>query len=266
MTTVLRYPGGKTRAVKHIVEHLPDSEVYVSPFFGGGAIELYLASKGKKIIANDKFEPLYNFWTQLKTNKHALKEEVEKLLPFSKEKFYECRSNVMDTSRTPLQRAAMYFALNRSSFSGATLSGGYSEMSCKTRFNQSAIDRLMECDLSNIEFYNMDFAEFLQLHGNRGVLYLDPPYMLSKKGNKLYGIRGDLHESFPHATLATIMRTITRPWVMSYNDSEEIRNLYDTGIYVIEPAKWSYGMNKTKGSSEIIIKTCLNNRMTSSNV
>ena len=63
MCTVLRYPGGKSRAVRHIVPLLPSADVYVSPFFGGGAIELHLAqSMNKKIIANDKFEPLYNFW------------------------------------------------------------------------------------------------------------------------------------------------------------------------------------------------------------
>lgn len=249
--TVLRYPGGKSRAVKHIVPKLPVSDVYVSPFFGGGAIELHLAQQGKRIIANDKFEPLYNFWQQLKQNAIAVKAAVEQLLPFSKEKFHQCRAQVLDTTLDPMYRAAIFFAINRTSFSGATLSGGYSEASCKSRFNQNAIDRLVQCDLTNIEFYNMDFLDFLEQFGDAGVVYLDPPYLLSEKGNKLYGNAGDMHEAFPHDLLALIVQHISQPWVMSYNDCPAIRAYY--ADYTIEPASWTYGMNKTKESSEILI-------------
>lgn len=249
--TVLRYPGGKSRAVKHIVPKLPVSDVYVSPFFGGGAIELHLAQRGKRIIANDKFEPLYNFWHQLKGNAVAVKAAVEQLLPFSKDKFYQCRAHVMDTQLDPVYRAAIYFAINRTSFSGATLSGGYSEAACKSRFNQNAIDRLLQCDLSNIEFHNMDFRDFLQEYGDEGVVYLDPPYMLATKNNKLYGNAGDMHEAFAHEALAALILTITQPWVMSYNDCDAIRMLYAN--FTIEQASWSYGMNKSKESNEILI-------------
>ena len=40
-------------------------------------------------------------------------------------------------------------------------------------------------------------------------------------------------------------------WVMSYNDCEEIREMYKG--YEIHEAAWAYGMNKSKKSSEIII-------------
>lgn len=43
---------------------------------------------------------------------------------------------------------------------------------------------------------------------------------------------------------------------MTYNDCEYIRNLYKD--YTIINVVWSYGMNKTKNSSEIII---LSNRV-----
>lgn len=254
---VLRYPGGKTRAVKHILEKLPSDpqDTYVSPFFGGGSLELELARRGMKIIANDKFEPLITFWKQLKHHSQQLRQEVESLLPFTKDKFHECRSNILNTTVPPLRRAAMYFALNRASFSGATLSGGFSQEACNTRFNHASISRLTSISplLENIEFYNMDFADFLSSHGNRGTLYLDPPYLLSEGSNRLYGNRGDLHELFDHQYLSRILLSpsITKPWVLSYNDTEGIRTLYSQKR--IEQAAWSYGMNKSKRSSEVLI-------------
>ena len=72
----LRYPGGKTRACKIIdniiSEHFDISQfnTLCSPFFGGGSFEFYFQNKYKyKLIVNDKFTPLFNFWKQIKTNK-----------------------------------------------------------------------------------------------------------------------------------------------------------------------------------------------------
>ena len=72
----LRYPGGKTRACKPLEaimkEHM-DYDAFthiVSPFFGGGSFEFYIQKSCRiPIIANDKFIPLYQFWTICKTNK-----------------------------------------------------------------------------------------------------------------------------------------------------------------------------------------------------
>jgi DNA adenine methylase len=71
----LRYPGGKTRACKIIdavmIEHFDMTcfDTVVSPFFGGGSFEFYLQNKyGLKLIVNDKFTPLYNFWNCAKNN------------------------------------------------------------------------------------------------------------------------------------------------------------------------------------------------------
>ncbi len=79
----LRYPGGKTRACKIIddiiLQHFDIScfDTIVSPFFGGGSFEFYLQNKyGLKLIVNDKFTPLFNFWKQVKMNKTILCEEL----------------------------------------------------------------------------------------------------------------------------------------------------------------------------------------------
>ena len=45
-------------------------------------------------------------------------------------------------------------------------------------------------------------------------------------------------------------------WIITYNNCEYIKNLYKD--YLIIDVNWSYSMNKTKSSSEIIIlsKNC----------
>jgi DNA adenine methylase len=63
----IRYPGGKSSAVGYILELLPNNvEKVVSPFLGGGSVEVALAKElGLKVIAFDVFDILVNFWQVL---------------------------------------------------------------------------------------------------------------------------------------------------------------------------------------------------------
>ena len=57
MKSPLRYPGGKSRAVKTLMEFIPDDcGELCSPFLGGGSFELALAEKGITVHAYDGFK------------------------------------------------------------------------------------------------------------------------------------------------------------------------------------------------------------------
>ena len=59
----IRYPGGKTLAVGYIIEHLPKAKRVISPFFGGGSVEIVMAQKlNIEIIGTDINKPLTNYW------------------------------------------------------------------------------------------------------------------------------------------------------------------------------------------------------------
>lgn len=254
----LRYPGGKTRACKIlddiIIQYFDIStfDRIISPFFGGGSFEFHMQNKyNLRIIANDKFTPLSNFWQTCKSNKAELVAELEKKIDkITKAVFLEYRAQIMEEHRQ-LEQSVMYFIINRCSFSGATLSGGFSQESSKNRFTQSSIKKIEQLELDNFEISNLDFTDFLaQLPASqRDLLFLDPPYYL-ERGSKLYGKSGDMHEGFPHELLFQVI-AVRQNWIMTYNDCKYIRDLYKD--YIIIPAKWSYGMNKTKISSEIVI-------------
>lgn len=263
----LRYPGGKTRACKILDEiissrtNISDYDVLVSPFFGGGSFELYIQNTyGLHLLVNDKFRPLFIFWRTLKNNKSSLVECVRKLHPASKDDFAKYRSKIMElseacTTDTAAKVAAYYFVINRCSFSGATLSGGFSQQASANRFNANSINNLEKVDLRKLVIHNKDFTIFIsdvftKLKNNKRVLmFLDPPYYLGS-GSKLYGKNGDMHESFDHNALAELLEQHVN-WIMTYNDCEYIRDLYTN--YEIIDAEWSYGMNTSKKSSEIVI-------------
>jgi DNA adenine methylase len=253
----LRYPGGKTRACKIIDKILSDHfdltqyDTMCSPFFGGGSFEFYFQNKyNYRLVVNDKFTPLYNFWKQIKTNKELLCDELSKMPIVSKETFMHYRNTIMELNDNMLQQALQYFIINRCSFSGATLSGGFSEEASLKRYTTSSIHRIASLDFSNIDIHNLDFTEFIEEYVNdNSLLFLDPPYYLEKQ-SRLYGNNGDMHENFNHALLYEVLKTKTN-WVLTYNNCEYVKNLYKD--YVIIDVNWSYSMNKSKHSSEIII-------------
>jgi DNA adenine methylase len=259
----IRYPGGKTRACKILDKVINDNfdiksfDIIISPFFGGGSFEFYMQNKyGLKLIVNDKFTPLYNFWNQIKIDKNKLCEELRKITTISKEEFMTYRSSIMDLNDNILEQAKQYFIINRCSFNGSTLSGGFSQEASKKRYTPSSINKIELLDFTNIDIYNKDFYDFINDNDNNNdndndkrIIFIDPPYYLEKK-SKLYGNNGDMHEDFNHQLLFELI-TKKRNWILTYNNCDYIKDLYKN--YIIIDVDWTYSMNKTKQSSEIII-------------
>lgn len=249
----LRYPGGKTRAItileQYLTQYYPTRKTLLSPFFGGGSFELYLTTKGYQVRGNDLFKPLYTFWLSAKETPEDIKDAVESVMPVTKEYFQELRTTIQ-TMTDPLEIASAYYIINRCSFSGATFCGGFSKEASTGRLNESSLKTLLNTNLENVTFSNLDCKEFLLANPETTdtVVYADPPYYIS---SYIYGKDGDMHEGFDHTGFAAAIKQ-RRDWIISYNDCEYIRNLYKDCR--IEKVTWSYGMdNGKKGSSEIVI-------------
>ena len=253
----LRYPGGKTRACRTLdiilKEHFDISQFdnFVSPFFGGGSFEFHIQNNYKlNIIANDKFTPLYNFWNICKTDKENLCKELTKKIDLIDKQEFTCLREKIIEENNKLNQSIMFFIINRCSFSGATLSGGFSLEASKKRFTKSSIDTIEKLNLSRFDIYNLDFEEFINTNQDKkNLLFLDPPYYL-EKSSTLYGNNGDMHNTFDHNKLYKCLST-KHNWIMTYNNCEYITNLYKD--FKIIETSWSYGMNKSKKSSEIVI-------------
>lgn len=240
----LRYPGGKSRAVDTIKGYLPTNlDALCSPFLGGGSLELACAADGISVFGSDAFEPVVLFWQMALTEPALLAECVRQHYPLSKARFYELQRNY-HALQSELDKAAVFFVLNRSSFSGTTLSGGMSPN--HPRFTPSAIERLRDFKSPNLTVECLDYKDALRQHADK-FLYLDPPYA---NGEKLYGSKGDMHAGFRHGDLAEMLHQ-RDGWILSYNDSAEIRTIYKK--YKIVTPEWTYGMNSDKTSRELLI-------------
>jgi len=248
----LRYPGGKYRARKEILSYFPDGITkVVSPFIGGGNIEINLANQGIEVHAYDKFSPLVFYWHLLNKSPVEFAHLIQEHYPLSKARFYreqerycsllECDNFV----EARLELATWFYILNRSSFDGTTLSGGCSNPS--NRFTQSSIDRVRNWQkLDNLKVGYADFKESL-IHNRDVFVFADPPYMIE---SNLYGNKGDLHKDFDHKGLFGYLNDRSG-WILCYNDCSTIREMYSR-FKIIEPV-WSYGMGANKKSRELLI-------------
>lgn len=256
----LRYPGGKSRAIKFLQDYIPkDFEEYREPFFGGGSVGLYLLQNMRhsaisplyreaKFYANDINYDLYCFWQILKMDSRTLIQEIQKI----KDSFTNGRElyNLLLTRRdgnlSDFQRAVDFFVLNRISFSGTIDCGGYSQKAFESRFTQSCIERLKDMGnviQKNIEFSAQDYEILIQKEGNNVFIFLDPPYYSTTK-SKLYGKKGDLHTSFNHERLCEVLKSTKHRFLLTYDDSKFVRELYKD--FYIKEWNLQYGMNNFK--------------------
>ena len=146
MKSPLRYPGGKTRAISKLYgivnKYYGDPEYLLSPFCGGCSFEFSLPNI-KHAILCDKFKPLIIFWNEVKNNMNRLVEilydelkcgiEKEDFINYRKElvKLYANDEVNIENDEDKLLIAVYFFIINRCSFSGSTLSGGFSKESAK---------------------------------------------------------------------------------------------------------------------------------------
>jgi DNA adenine methylase len=229
----LRYPGGKSKALKDILPLVPDFVEYREPMAGGASVFFALRSKYPDRIywINDKNTDLYLFWKFCKEKPDELITEINRFKDMfhwrgrGKRLYYflKNRENVFNK----LQRAARFFILNRISFSGIVDAGGYSQMSYDKRFTLSSIRQIKISSkyLQNVKITNCDYDKLLSAKGNQVFIFLDPPYM-SKSEAKLYGYKGALHTNFNHQIFYTAVTKCAHNWLITYDKCSGIEKIY----------------------------------------
>lgn len=250
----LRYPGGKSRAIELIAKLVPEFDEYREPFLGGGSLFVYLKQRfpNKKFWINDLYFELFKFWEVAQKDVDALIDKIyewRKRFPNGKELHQFLNSNLKGFN--DLERAAAFFIYNRITFSGTSLSGGYSEHAFTGRFTESSIQRLRPFSkiLKNVLITNLDYEELVKAEGENVFIFLDPPYYSASK-SALYGKNGNLHKSFDHIRFAETMRNCRHKWLITYDDSKYIRELFSYANII----SWdlTYGMrNVTKKSNQM---------------
>jgi len=238
--TPLRYPGGKSRAIKRLIVDVPENfSEFREPFLGGGsmAIEITKRYPDVDVWVNDMYYNLYNFWVQLRDNgdelynvllstkKQAELNECKERLKHRK--LFDNSKSSIDDDDDLIQRAAKFYVLNKCSFSGLGQSSSFSKMASESNFSIKGIEKLPYYSelIKNWKITNLDYNTLLTKKANEGgcFIFLDPPYSIK---DNLYGKNGDMHSGFDHMRFYEDVSSCDESWMITYNSNEVLRERF----------------------------------------
>ncbi len=250
----LRYPGGKSRALRQILPLIPDFQEFREPFVGGGSV--FLAVKQRypacQFWINDLYFDLYTFWQMAQTNLDAVVAQVivwKNTYPDGRALHRFLMENMSQFD--VVARASAFFVFNRITFSGTTQAGGFSQQAFQKRFTNTSIERLAQLQgvVQDLQITNLDYQQVVEQPGEEVFIFLDPPYF-SATQSALYGKNGQLHKVFDHERFAEVMQHCQHKWLITYDNDDYIRDLFSFA-HITE---WNlmYGMrNQTKNSNQL---------------
>lgn len=240
----LRYPGGKSKLFRYTSQLIINNNLqdctYIEPFAGGSSLALELLFNGivGKLVLNDYDPCIYAFWNSVLNNTDALINLI-KITPVTLEEWKVQKNiHINHNDYTELEVAFATLFLNRTNRSGilkaGPIGGKYQDgnYSLDCRFNkEDIINRILAIrrHRSKIKFHNYDVRIFLRRIVSRQrrqcFVFFDPPYY--KKGPELY-INFFTHED--HVELSKYIKSINKPWILTYDNSDDIRLMYEDQI------------------------------------
>ena len=228
-TTPLRYPGGKSRAIKFLSQHLPKIESYREPFLGGGSMALYVTQTypNTDVWVNDLYYPLYAFWVTLRDHGQQLCDDLRELKTELGES-YDAHKMAFDDAKDKLnndlyESGFNFYVANKCSFSGLTANSSFSKQASRANFTFRGIDKLPALSelIQGWRITNQSYEELL--YGRNAFVFLDPPYAIK---DNLYGNKGDMHKSFDHEWFAAQACASENKCMITYNSELFIKDRF----------------------------------------
>ncbi|MDP2888482.1 MAG: Dam family site-specific DNA-(adenine-N6)-methyltransferase [Bacteroidota bacterium] len=214
MKPLVKYRGGKSKEIPHLIKHIPSfTGRYIEPFFGGGALYFYL--EPKKAIINDINSKLMAFYKGVKSEFELLSKElleIEKTYLINRRKFeelkaktpdlrvddenealyYQIRDMFNDLTEKKYSDALLYFFINKTAYSGMIRYNAKGEFNVPygryANLNTSLVTKAHSKLLANTEIYNLDYKNIFDMANEDDFMFLDPPYdcVFSDYGNAEY--------------------------------------------------------------------------------
>lgn len=240
--TPLRYPGGKARFAPLIAEVITSNELtgghYLEPYAGGAGVALLLLMDGvvEHIHINDADAAVAVFWRAATQQTAGLSKMVANEA-VTIDAWHHWRTVMLgEVVGTELERGFATLFMNRTNRSGI-LKGGViggkaqsGTYKLDARFMRDELCRRLERigrHAGAISVYEEDAYRLLrrchQFLPSKSLIYLDPPYYV--KGAGLYR---NFYEHEDHEKIARLLGSarFRRPWVVSYDNTEEICAMY----------------------------------------
>lgn len=266
MKPMIKYRGGKTKEIPHIVWHVPRfSGRYVEPFFGGGALFFYL--EPREAIINDINRQLINFYKGVRNYFPKLRKELdeiealyeinrrdydilkastpnEKVVDNNEALYYLLRDMFNNKIRKEYSDALLYYFINKTAYSGMIRYnsdgefnvpyGRYKHLSTQqVSFSHSQL-------LKRAEIHNVDYSKIFDVCNVDDFIFLDPPYdcVFSDYGNVEYkeGFNEDNHRK-----LAEDFKNLSCKSLMVIGKTPLTEELYKE--FIIDEYKKTYAVN-----------------------
>jgi DNA adenine methylase len=241
-TSPLRYPGGKARFTKFIWEAVIASsekpEIFVEPFCGGAGVSIALLETGKidRIALNDVDPLISSFWKVVFGKSCRTRDDINWLLnqiEYTNITIQEWKRQKGLVPQNIRESAWKCFFLNRTSFNGiihkAGPVGGWEQKNRKldVRFNREKlmvrINELFQLRKQVHRVESRNWQQFCsKFSKQKAYLYLDPPYY--HRAEQLYGY---LFNRRQHEMMRNHLLDLQLPWMLSYDDAPEVRDLYN---------------------------------------
>ena len=292
----IRYMGGKQYACKKIMSYAPPNLKHmVSPFIGGGSVELYASAiMNIRVEAYDNFPSLVRHWNIMLTRAGEVMRAANKIFPVKarilkdlivNEKIHDLK--VFPSPEKDITFAAIAMCMTRQGFNGYYMRTTYfrglfdpddptlnnpkdPEIAERIEKNTKILEKFQKWDVykwdawknDNLSVELLDWELTLAKHQN-DFLFCDPPYYGLEEYYGQYATRKTKFQpqKFDHELLAESLAKHKNGAIITYQDDKDgvIRSLYDRPEFEIIEAQWHQGSRASQGSEEatelIILKS-----------
>ncbi len=237
---IVPYAGSKAKHVDAVLDWIghPARQdlIYVEPCVGAGSVLLNAAKRGLVdwVWLNDRNPATAAMW-------NAIIQHPEELTALIRERGvpdYEDVDSAVDACRGDQGSMSTVYYGYLAMVTHRCTWGGLGDAKTKVLLNDSQLERAWKVDavchdveqasylLSQLAIWEgrctcMDAKDVLGQVPLESVVYLDPPYYERGGDNYVFGMKPE-----DHAALAEALLKSSVPWVLSYDDCEEVRALY----------------------------------------
>lgn len=248
----LRYAGGKSLAVGHVIEALPeDIEQLVSPFFGGGSVEIACAKElGIPVVGFDVFTVLTSYWKVQLAKPGKLADRLLEWSPTATTyaEVKECL-RLHWTKEKPITNSlelAAHYWFNHNLSYGPGFLGWMSKIYQEPQRFERLVDKVRNFQAPELKVTSGRFETVIPKYRN-SFLYCDPPYYLGDDSKMFKGIYPQRnfpvhHRNFNHEKLRDLLHEHAGGFVLSYNDCSTIRKWY--ADCDIKEVAWQYTLGQ----------------------
>ncbi len=247
------YLGGKRLLAKRVIERINaiPHHTYAEPFVGMGGVFFRRGLQPKCEVINDinkdiailfrVLQRFYPYFVDMMKFRISSRDEFNRLLK-------QDADTLLD-----FERAARFLYLQKNAFGGKVTGQNFGvSLDRGSRFDVTKLVPYLDdlhTRLSGVIVECMNYADFIKKYDRENTLfYLDPPYWNCEND---YG--KDLFSKDDFENLAMLLSSIKGKFIMSLNDTKEVREIFK-GFYIDSvETKYTVGIGKAKQVGEVLI-------------